>query len=193
MRNPAVARLRVPAALFAVLCLLSGCTFFKLLRASKLKQPDIAFVRCDVKSFSERSALLEFTLAARNPNAIGLRNVFVDYELFHEGRRFLNGSTAELTLVPKGETTLRVAAEVIYAEVARAAGPAAAQVMLGRETLPVRVDGVVRGVPTVYDEIEEGALFHFDWKFSFTHKVPIPQAQKDLVRKNAGRALKKLF
>ena len=184
--------LRIPAAGLAAL-LLSGCTFFKLVRSSQLKQPDLSFVRCDVKSFSERSAFLEFTLSARNPNAIGLRRVFVDYELAYEGHRFLKGSTAELILVPKGETTLKVAAEVVYAEAARAAGPAAAQVMLGRESLPVRVEGAVRGEPTVYNEVEEGSLFHFTWKFAFTHPVPIPEEQKALVKKKAARALKKLF
>lgn len=105
----------------------------------------------------------------------------------------MKGSTAELVLVPKGETMIKVAAEVVYAEVARAAGPAAAKAMMGRESLPVRVDGVVRGKPTVYDEVEEGSLFHFTWKFGFTHEVPIPEEQKALVRKKAARALKKLF
>ncbi len=122
-----------------------------------------------------------------------MRNVFVDYELFFEGRRFLNGSSVELTLVPRGETKIRVPAEVVYGEILRVAGPAAAQVLMGGESLPVRVDGVVRGNPTVYNEAEEGALFHFSWKFSRTEKVPIPKEQRELAKKKAARALKKLF
>jgi hypothetical protein len=181
------------APLIAVLLLLSGCTFFKLIRSSKLKVPDFSYVRCDVASVTDRSAVLEFTVAAQNPNTIGLRNVFVDYELFFEGRRFLNGSSVELTLIPGGETKIRVPAEVVYEEILRVAGPAAAQLMMGRESLPVRVDGVVRGNPTVYNEVEAGGLFHFTWKFSRTEKVPIPKEQRELARKKVSKALKKLF
>jgi hypothetical protein len=171
----------------------SGCAFFRLVSGSKLKVPQFEYVRCDLKSVSERSALLDITVSAKNPNAIGLRNVYVDYELFTEGKRFLHGSQLAVELSPNGTTQLHVPAEVVYAEVAQVLGPVAAQVLMDRKTLPVRIDAVVHGKPTVYNEVEEGALFQFSWKVSRTEEVPIPQEQKDLVRKKAVKALKKLF
>jgi hypothetical protein len=182
-------RLAIPFLVLAI----SGCTFFRLVRSSKLKVPDFAYVRCDLKSVSDRSALLDITVSAKNPNAIGLRNVYVDYELFTEGRRFLHGSQLAVELAPKGMTELHVPAEVVYAEVAAVAGPVAAQVLMDRKTLPVRIDAVVHGKPTVYNEVEEGALFQFSWKVSRTEEVPIPQEQREAVKKRAMKALKKLF
>lgn len=180
-------------ALMAFALSMGGCTFFKLVRSSKLKAPAFEYVRCDLKSLSERSASLDITVSAQNPNAIGLRNVYVDYELFTEGKRFLHGSQLAVDLAPQGRTELHVPAEVVYSEVVKVLGPVAAKVLLDRKTLPVRIDAVVHGKPTVYNEVEEGALFQFSWKFSRTEEVPIPQEQKTQLRKNAVKALKKLF
>lgn len=83
---------------FLALTTLSGSTFFKLVSSSKLKPPHFEYVRCDLVNVNDRSALLKLTITAQNPNEIGLKNVFVDYELFTVGKRFLEGSNVAFEL-----------------------------------------------------------------------------------------------
>lgn len=83
--------------LFLALTTLSGSTFFKLVRSSKLKPPHFEYARCDLVKVNDRSALLQLTITAQNPNEIGLKNVFVDYELFTVGKPFLEGTNVPLS------------------------------------------------------------------------------------------------
>lgn len=73
---------------------LSSCTALRLLHSAKLKAPKVSFVAYRFIGADASQANLEFTLAAYNPNTIGLRNVNVGYELFHQNRRFLHGGDA---------------------------------------------------------------------------------------------------
>lgn len=178
-------------SLAALLCM--SCTALRLLHQSKLKAPQVAFVSYRVVGVEESQARVEFTLAAFNPNAIGLRNVTLGYELFHEGKRFLHGDDIQLEFKPKDTTRIVVPAVVVYAEVLRAAGPLAAKILMDKKSIPIRIDAVVEGKPTVYDEVESGSLFQFTLRLSRTESVPIPQQPVNEAKSAARRALKKLF
>lgn len=180
-------------ALIAAVMGLSSCTALRLIRSSKLKAPDVSFVNCRFVGADDSRANLEFTLAAFNPNAIGLRNVKVGYELFHQDKRFLHGGEFAIELAPKDTTRIVVPAVVVYREVFQAAGPAAQSLLLDRRSIPVRIDALINGNPTVYDEKESGGLFRFSLKLSRTEKVPIPDSFYKDAGKAATRALRKMF
>jgi hypothetical protein len=52
---------------------------------------------------------------------------------------------------------------------------------------------VITGNPTVYNEIEEGALFRFSLKVSRTEEVPISEDSVDKAKRAVKNALKKMF
>jgi len=172
---------------------LSGCTALRLIHSSKLKAPKVSFVSYRFIGADAAQANLEFTLAAYNPNSIGLRNVNVGYDLFHQDRRFLHGGDIAVELKPMDTTFILVPAVVVYREVFKAAGPAGEHLLLDHRSIPVRIDALVAGNPTVYNEKESGGMFQFSLKLSRTEDVPIPdQLYKD-AGKAAMRSLRKLF
>ena len=181
------------AALIALCLALSACTFFRLLHGSTLKPPNFAYVACRLLSANERQADLEFTLSSYNPNAIGLKNVTVSYELFTEGRKFLQGRDIQLEIKPRDSTRILVPAEVVYLDVFRALGPVAEKVLANKKTIPVRIDAVISGKPTLYNEAEEGSLFSFSLQLSRTEEVPLPREQIEKGKDALQRALKRMF
>jgi hypothetical protein len=178
--------------LFMAALALSACTFFKLIRSSKLKQPTFAYVSYQVKEVDESKATIAFTVDSYNPNAIGLKNVTLGYELFSEGKRFLQGDGIQVELKPKDTTRIVVPAVIVYQEVFRAVGPAAEKILLNKKSMPVRIDAVMTGKPTVYNEMEEGSLFHFTLKLSRTVDVPLTGVEAQL-KKTVKGFLKKVF
>jgi hypothetical protein len=158
---------------------LSGCAFMRLARSEKLKVPEVTYLRTVVKSVSGDRAEVDFVLNAKNPNKIGLKNVRVDYELFHEGRMFLKGDGIDVALAPAGDTELRIPAVIAYGSVFTTAYALTQRVIAGDSTVPVRLDAVVSGKPTLYNEVEQGSLFSFTKKLSRTEQIPIPRKQID--------------
>lgn len=173
--------------------LLAACAFMRIVKGAKLKAPAFAFVECRLTGANENQANLEIVLKAYNPNTVGLRNVTVAYELFHKADRFVHGGDIALELKPKDTTVILVPAIVVYREVIKAAGPAAQGLLLNHKSIPVRVDALLAGNPTVYNEVEEGSLFQFSLKTSRTQDIPIPESLYRDAGKAARNALKKLF
>jgi len=172
---------------------LSACTALRLLHSAKLKAPKVSFVAYRFVGADASQANLEFTLAAYNPNTIGLRNVNVGYELFHQNRRFLHGGDIAVELKPKDTTLIVVPAVVVYREVFKVAGPAGEHLLLDRHSIPVRIDALIAGNPTVYNEKEAGGMFQFSLKLSRTENVPIPERLYKDAGNAAIRSLRKIF
>jgi hypothetical protein len=183
----------IPILLALSAMALSCCTFFRLVRSTKIKTPSFTYQTCRFLGASDRQTDLEIKLASFNPNTIGLRNVTVSYELFYEDKRFLHGGDIALELKPQDTTRILVPASVVYREVFDAAGPVAQRLLLNRKSIPVRIDAVISGTPTVYNEVEEGALFAFSLKVSRTEDIPIPEESVDKAKRAVRGALKKLF
>ncbi len=176
----------------ATAVILSSCAFFRL-ASLNLKPPSVTDVRCDVKDIGAERAKVEFVLAAYNPNTVGLKNVWISYELFSHGKRFLKGDSIKVNLAPKDTTPLVIPAEIVYREVFRVIGPMAEKALLGDKTLPIRIDAVVTGKPTLYNSQEEGSLISFTVKISRTEDVPIPQDQIDKAKDELKHSLRKMF
>lgn len=159
--------------------IVSGCAFLQLLRSEKLKTPEITYLRTVIRSYDAEKAEVDFVINATNPNKIGLKNITVDYELFHEGRAFLKGSGIDVTLAPSGDTEIRIPAVIPYRSVFNTAYALTQRILAGDSTVPVRFEALVSGRPTLYNEVEEGALFSFSRKLSRTEHIPIPRQQID--------------
>jgi hypothetical protein len=171
---------------------LTSCTFFKLAFSSKLKSPKFAFQAYQIKSVTEKSVQFEVMLSAFNPNEIGLKNVTLDYELFQKDKRFLQGGGMRLELPPKDTARLVVPIEAVYAEVFKTIGPTATKLLLNEKTMPVRVDAVLKGNPTLYNQSEEGSLWLSSVKVSKTVDIPLTGVRKE-IEKSLNRAWKKAF
>jgi hypothetical protein len=184
------ARTRLTAALamlIVVAVLVPGCAFMRLARSEKIKVPEVTYLRTVIKSYDNEKAVVDFVLNANNPNKIGLKNVAVDYELFHEGRAFLKGDGINVELTPSGDTEIRIPAIIAYNSVFSTAYALTQRILAGDSTVPVRIDALVSGKPTLYNEVESGALFSFSKKLSRTEQIPIPRQHID----NATEAAKR--
>lgn len=184
---------RLALVLLMAAAVLESCAFFRLARSSKIKNPTFAYASHRFLGASDRQADMQVTLSSFNPNSIGLKNVTVDYELFYEGNRFLNGADIALELKPMDTTRIVIPASVVYREILAVAGPAAQGLLRNRKSIPVRVDAVLTGNPTLYNEVEEGSLFRFSLKVSRTVDVPIPEDAEDKAKKAVRGALKRMF
>lgn len=171
---------------------LTSCTFLKLAFSDKLKNPKFAYQSYQVKSVSEKSVQIEVMLFAFNPNAIGLKNVTLNYELFNRDKRFLQGGGMRLELPPKDTASLILPIEVAYDEAFKVIGPAATKVLMNEKSMPVRIDAVLKGSPTLYNQSEEGSLWLSSVKVSKTLDIPLSGMRKEL-EKTINRAWKKMF
>jgi hypothetical protein len=184
------ARTRLTAALsllIVVAVLLPGCAFMRLARSEKIKVPEVTYLRTVIKSYDNEKAVVDFVLNAKNPNKIGLKNVAVDYELFHEGRAFLKGDGINVELAPSGDTEIRIPAVIAYTSVFSTAYALTQRIIAGDSTVPVRLDALVSGKPTLYNEVESGSLFSFSKKLTRTEQIPIPRQQIDGATEAAKR------
>jgi LEA14-like dessication related protein len=183
--------------LLPVVLLLAGCTFLGLLRKEKFKAPAVAYQSAGIHHVTERSAQIDFTLKAKNPNSVGLQNVKVGYQLFYQDKRFLLGKDMAVAFAPRAETPFVIPTEVVYADVYAVSGALAQAILRGARTIPVRIDAEISGNPTLYDSARTGGLFPFTVHVSRIVEVPIPQGQIDKAKARAQeealRRLKKRF
>ncbi len=184
------------SALVGATLLLHGCAFFSL-ASQKLKPPTVAYDHTEVVAVAPRAANVNFHVKVGNPNAVGLQNVRISYQLFHDdGRRheagdqpnhpFLKGNDLLIDLAPRKDSPLGVPAEIVYADVFATSVKVVEKVLAGAKTVPVRIDLVISGNPTLYDSTRAGSLFPFTVHLSRTEDVPVPQEQIDLLKKKAA-------
>ena len=173
--------------------LLTRCTAIRLVQSANIKDPTFKYIDNKVVKVRDNKTIVNLNFEANNPNEIGLKNIFISYELFTEGKRFLKGRNIKIHLPPNSTTKLVVPAEIVYKDMFRALGPVAEKILLKHKDIPVRVKLTIAGKPTVYNEIEEGALFSFSLGIDKTIDVPIPHDKIDkAVNKAAKKAKKKL-
>jgi len=159
--------------LFSILGLMFSCTAIKLIRSSKITEPTIKFVKHNVGKPTDKKVTINLDFDAHNPNKIGLKNIFVNYELFIENKRFMRGDNVELSLAPHGKTKIMVPVEIIYQDIFNVAGDLVTKILRRDKSIKVLAKITIFGEPTVYNEIEEGALFSFKYKTSKEIIVPI--------------------
>ena len=179
--------------LFVALAILSGCTAIKLIQSAPLIPPEVTFVEHKLGKANRHSLPVTLVLKATNKNDIGLQNVFIQYELFTEGKRFLSGQDIRLSLIPNGDTRIKVPADIIYQDVLKVLGPTAKKVLQKDETIPVLAKIRLYGKPKVYNQTESGELFSFSINTEKVIDVPIPHDQiNELSNELKNTAVKKL-
>lgn len=164
---------------------LSGCAFFSL-ASHKLKPPTVAYDHTEVIGVAPRAADVNFHVDVKNPNSVGLQNVRISYQLFHDNKPFLKGNDLLIDLAPSATSPLGVPAEIVYADVFATSLEMAKKAAAGAKTIPVRIDLVVSGNPTLYDSTRSGSLFPFTVHLSRTEDVPVPQEAIDRLKKQAA-------
>jgi len=177
----------------STILLLSGCTAIKLLTQSKLQAPELNYVNHEVGRPSTTSTTVNLNFQAKNKNKIGLNNIFVDYEFYTEGKRFLQGKRIELTLKPSASSTIKIPAKVVYKDIIKAVGPVAKKIIARAEHLNVLVKVRLYGNPKVYNKVESGSLFEFSITKEQMIKVPVPHKQINKAVNKAKQKLRNLF
>jgi hypothetical protein len=71
-------------------------------------------------------------------------------------------------------------------------GPTATKLLLNEKSMPVRLDAVLKGNPTLYNQSEEGSLWASSVKVSKTLDIPLTGVRKE-IEKSLNRAWKKMF
>jgi LEA14-like dessication related protein len=150
-----------------------------LVSSSKLKKPEFKYVSARPAGTTENSATVVLSVSAQNPNSIGLRNVFADFELSTQGKQFAKGHEVPVTLAPNGETMIEVPTEVVFSEVIKALGPVGARIAFGARSIPMEAHVRFYGRPTVYNEIQESSLFSFNYDMNIKFDVPVPKEKID--------------
>ena len=123
-----------------------------MVATTNIKNPKVKYVGHKIEKVTSDEVQVNVDLAAHNPNDIGLKNVFVSYELFAEGNRLFKGSDIPFKLDPKKETMIKIR-KVNYKGVFGTIRPVVERLMKENKTLPVEVRALVYGKPTVYEAI----------------------------------------
>ena len=171
--------IRAGVIFFGILIFTAACTFNRLASKIEFQEPTFSYLRHEVTSLSDTKADVNFIINAYNPNPVGLKNVYVDYSLSTDGGQFLKGQGLPLKLNPAGDTEITVPTEIVFIELINSLGPVVERILLtGDYSVPVTINGVIYGKPTLYDEFEEGtSLLSFNWEFSRTENIPLPEQQ----------------
>ena len=176
-----------------------GSCGFLMVATTNIKNPKVKYVGHKIEKVTSDEVQVNVDLAAHNPNDIGLKNVFVSYELFAEGNRLFKGNDIPLKLDPQKETLIKIPVKVNYKGVFGTIRPVAERLMKENKSLPVEVRAHVYGKPTVYNNMAEGDLFSFSHKENKVIQIPLPKVKAkakkkvDELKNKAKDALKKLF
>ena len=183
---------------FSLGLILSSCGFL-MVATTDIKSPKVKYLSHKIEKVTQEQVEVDLRLKAHNPNTIGLKNVFVSYELFTEGNKISKGEDIPLKLDPEKETVIKVPVKIMYKGVLSSVKPILKKLIKQKKTLPVEIRAVVYGKPTVYNNMAEGDLFSFSHKEKKIIQVPLPQTKDkvqkkvDQMKNKAKDALKKLF
>ena len=170
-----------------------------MVATTDIKSPKVKYLSHKIEKVTPEQVEVNLKLEAHNPNSIGLKNVFVSYELFTEGNKISKGEDIPIQLAPKKETIIKVPVKIMYKGVLSSLKPVLKKIIQQKKTLPVEIRAVVYGKPTVYNDMAEGDLFSFSHKEKKIIQVPLPktkdkvQKKVDQLKNKAKDALKKLF
>lgn len=181
--------------------IISSCGYFLVLTAD-IESPKVKYLDHKIKKLTKDDVEVDVNLLAHNPNSIGLKNVFVNYELYMEGKQFFKGKDIALALEPKKETKIKLPVKILYKGIFKSLGPIYKKLIGKAKHLPVEIRAHVYGKPTIYNEYKDGGkLFTFNHNEKKIIQIPIPREKmqkkfdkaKDKLKKKAKETLKNLF
>ena len=180
--------------------IISSCGYFLVLTAD-IESPKVKYLDHKIKKLTKDDVEVDVNLLAHNPNSIGLKNVFVNYELYMEGKKFFKGENISLALEPKKGTKIKLPIKIMYKGIFKSLGPIYKKLIGKAKHLPVEIRAHVYGKPTVYNKYHGGKLFSFNHNEKKIIQIPIPREKmqkkfdkaKGKLKKKAKEALKNLF
>lgn len=177
--NPARFSYKIYRACIVILLLaLSGCALTKLMTA-RLEKPTFTYTGSEPVEASQGQAMVNFLFSAHNPNEAELKNVYVSYELFVEGKKFLTGNDIPLELKPKSDTEIKVPAVIAYRDLIPVLGSVVQRLLSGQKTIPITIDAVLSGKPAIYSEAGKDKLITFDMRLTKTAEIPMPRGGRN--------------
>ncbi len=172
--------------------ILVGCGFL-LVATTEIKDPEVKYIDHHINKVTSQLIHIDVNLMAHNPNAIGLKNVFVNYEVYTQGKRLIRGNDVAITLSPNQSTTIKVPVQIRFKEVLGALGPLYKNLIGKKQHLSVEIRAIIYGKPTVYNESGGGSLFSFHLQENKIIKIPLPRNKIDELKQKAKKAFQKLF
>jgi hypothetical protein len=163
--------------IWALILALPGCTFTKLM-TSRFEKPTFTYKGSELVEASQRGVIVNFLFSAHNPNEAGLKNITCSYELLVEGKKFMTGTDIPLALEPHGDTTIKVPATIVYADLFPVLGSVVRLILSGQKTIPITIDAVFSGKPAIYSESGKEEPISFITKISKAADIPLPQERR---------------
>ena len=162
----------------ALILALPGCMFTTLMTA-RLEKPTFAYSGIELVETSQTRATVNFLFSAHNPNEAGLKNIICSYELVVDGRKFLAGTDIPLALSPKGDTVIRIPAQIEYADLIPVLGSVVRLILSGQKTIPVTIDAVFSGKPAIYGEAGKERSISFEMRLTRAAEIPLLQERRN--------------
>ncbi len=159
--------------ILALILVLPGCTFTKLL-TTRLVKPTFTYKGFELVDASQSSLIVNFLFSAHNPNKAGLKNITCSYELFVEGNKILTGNDVPLALNPNGDTEIKVPATIAYSDLFPVLGSVVQRILSGQKTIPITINAVFSGKPATYSEAGKEEAISFEMKLIKTADIPLP-------------------
>ena len=164
--------------ILALILALPGCTFTKLM-TTRFEKPTFTYKGAELVETSQSGVIVNFLFSAHNPNEAGLKNVTCSYELFVEGKKFMTGNDVPLSLNPLGDTEIKVPATIAYADLFPVLGSVVRLMLSGKKTIPITIDAVFSGKPSLYGEAGKEEPITFETRFTKTADIPLPQERRN--------------
>ena len=168
----------ISVAMSALILVLAGCTFTKLITA-RFEKPTFTYKGAELVEASQSGMIVNFLFTAHNPNEAGLKNITCSYELFVEGKKFMTGNDVPLSLDPHGDTEIKVPATVAYSDLFPVAGSVVRLILSGQKTIPIMIDAVFSGKPAILSEAGKEEPISFETRLTRTTDLPLPQERRN--------------
>lgn len=160
--------------LFLGTFLLLGCNPVNTLQSTKIKNPEVKYVNYQLGDANLKRITARLNFSAHNPNDIGLKNLFMNYELYIKDKHFLTGKDIELALIANADSNIAIPIEIAYADVLNVLGAAAEHIWTGKN-LPVTAKVHIHGKPSVSNRIiDEYLITPIDVVTTQSIDIPIP-------------------
>ncbi len=164
----------IRVVIVALILALPGCVYTKLM-TTQLEKPTFTYTGAELVETSQGGVIMNFLFSAHNPNEAGLKDVICSYELFVEKKKFLTGRNIPLELNPKGDTEIKVPAEIAYADLYPVLGSIVRRILSGQKTIPITIDAVFSGRPALYIEAGKETPISFERRLVKTADIPLQQ------------------
>ncbi len=151
--------------------ILMSCSSIQVEKYTTVKKPEIKFHQYQIISVNEKKVKIDLLFKVYNPNDIAIDSFFVNYELFVNDKSFIKGLKAKLSLIPKGNSMIKLPIDITYKNLLSSVSSVAGLIAKGKRKLPMAADIEIFGKFKVVEFIKHD--FRFQKKVEMA--VPLPK------------------